>query len=340
MEINGIVKELGKFKEELSKITENANSSGDEKSAGQRFKRWKLRLVDFISKNISEEESANSSDLSYSMVMQTRPLQNFNSRTEAYLAYMAVLIEELKSNPEGIVNNIESIEVTEEGPAQKEKIKIFISYNTLDKEVAGNISKKLEKWGLDVFLAHDDIEVSEEWREVILENLFDCDVIIPIITENFRNSDWTSQEIGVVLGRKTKCLIMPIKKGNNIPYGFISNFQAGDINNERFELSIIKKIENKYPKSLTDGLLDFLYKSPSFRESEFRLQFVLDCVGSPIDRDILNKILDVSLKNKRSQILYAKECKEWLLGQLKKNKDIDENIYKQFKSLPEYKEEL
>ena len=160
-EIEKIIKGLENFVKELTEISDNTNSKIDEDLGGQRFGRWKIRLVDFISKNISEEESTKSSNLSYSMVMQTRPLQNFNSRTKAYLAYLTVLIEELKSNPEEIIKDIKSLGVVEEGeiPVQKERIKVFISYNTLDKEIAGNISQELEKWGLDVFLAHEDIEV-------------------------------------------------------------------------------------------------------------------------------------------------------------------------------------
>ena len=337
-----IIKRIKSFIDELINITASANTTLNQSLANQRFNRWKKKLLDFIRKDISEEEALKAENLSYPMVMEIRPMQNYNRKIDAYKSYLEVLIEELKSNPETILKDFENIKDIERKKIDmpKDKIKVFISYSNIDKEIAHQVSEKLKEWSLIVFLAHEDIEVSEEWKNVILENLYNCDVFIPMITENFKTSDWTSQEIGIVLGRRENILIVPLKKDNYIPYGFISNFQAKDINTARVELEIIKKIENKYPKSLIKELLNYLYKSRSYRDAEFRLDFVLQCIGETLNKDVLNKILKVALKNENNQILYAAKCKEWLLEQLKNNPGVDEEIFNQFKSLPDYEDEL
>lgn len=42
----------------------------------------------------------------------------------------------------------------------------FISYQTADKQIAGRIKELLESIGITSFLAHEDIDVSEEWSDV------------------------------------------------------------------------------------------------------------------------------------------------------------------------------
>ena len=74
-------------------------------------------------------------------------------------------------------------------------IRIFISYSSVNKSLAGEIKRILEQYGLSVFLAHDDIPPLCDWQEEISNSLNGCDVFIPILTHSFRNSDWADQEI-------------------------------------------------------------------------------------------------------------------------------------------------
>ncbi|MCL4378358.1 MAG: toll/interleukin-1 receptor domain-containing protein [Actinobacteria bacterium] len=245
IEIIEITKKLNNFLEELNAIDSSANSKMDDSTGNQKFGRWKERLIVYIKDNISNRESKKCESLSYPIVMETKPLQNFNRKIKAYRSYLNVLIEELKTNPESIIeymNKSSKVIEKEKIKTPKDKIKVFISYSTIDKEIAHQVSRKLEGWGLDVFLAHEDIEVSEQWKEIILKNLYSCDVFIPIITENFKNSDWTSQEVGIAFAGEKDIFIVPLKKGNFIPFGFIFPIQAKDINEDKFELSIIKKL--------------------------------------------------------------------------------------------------
>jgi len=49
------------------------------------------------------------------------------------------------------------------------------------------------------------------------------DMLIALMTNNFKNSNWTSQEVGYALGRKIP--VLSINMGME-PYGFIQKYQA------------------------------------------------------------------------------------------------------------------
>ena len=86
------------------------------------------------------------------------------------------------------------------------KIKVFISHNHKDYELAKEIKYFLESFGLKVFLAHKDIEPSREWVEKIHEALKDCDIFVPLISKYFYKSEWTDQESGIAFTHDKKIL--------------------------------------------------------------------------------------------------------------------------------------
>ena len=92
--------------------------------------------------------------------------------------------------------------------------KVFISYSMNDKEIAARIKKILTSFGIDCFMAHDDIEVSEEWRQRILKELDEANIFIPILSDNFKDSDWCSQEAGIACFRSILFIPLSIEKRN------------------------------------------------------------------------------------------------------------------------------
>jgi len=100
---------------------------------------------------------------------------------------------------------------------------IFISYSTKNKIDAGNISNILKMNGFKTFLAHDNIEVSQEWRDEIIKHLNNCKGLLAIVTDDFVESCWTHQECGYVMGMKKPivCLIY-----TNYDKGFLESKQG------------------------------------------------------------------------------------------------------------------
>lgn len=118
---------------------------------------------------------------------------------------------------------------------------IFISYNSKDKVLAGHLKSMLESERRVVFLAHQDIEVSEDWELMIRMKIKECDVFLALITENFRESHWTDQEVGqaIAKGATIISLFRP-----NKPHGFLGRLQGLylDDNLEELCAEILKKI--------------------------------------------------------------------------------------------------
>ena len=73
------------------------------------------------------------------------------------------------------------------------------------------------------FVAHEDIKPLKEWREEIEKALKSMDLLLALLTEDFRKSKWTDQEVGVAIGREVR--VMPVRMGED-PYGFMDRYQA------------------------------------------------------------------------------------------------------------------
>lgn len=108
-------------------------------------------------------------------------------------------------------------------PLKLKPIRGFLGYSTADKEMAGRIKDNLEFYGIEIFLAHETLEISDEWRETILGELKECDFYIALVSQNFKESEWTDQEFGSALARNVP--IYPLGFGLK-PYGFFEKFQS------------------------------------------------------------------------------------------------------------------
>ncbi len=150
-------------------------------------------------------------------------------------------------------------------------IKVFISHITKYKNIAMDLKNNLlDRFGISSFVAHHDIEPTEEWRGEILNALSSFDVFIALLTEGFEQSNWTDQEIGFAVARNK--LIIPINIGVT-PYGFISKYQQlkykkdndiGTLSNE-----VIEILEKKLSTSrIADMWIEILCKARTFSNAK------------------------------------------------------------------------
>jgi hypothetical protein len=103
--------------------------------------------------------------------------------------------------------------------------KAFISYSTHDKFVATEVAKAVEVLGLETFLAHDDISISESWRERILKELKACDLFVPLLSNDFKQSDWCSMECGYIMARP-EVTVLALSLDGTWPFGFLAAIQG------------------------------------------------------------------------------------------------------------------
>ncbi|HWI95611.1 MAG TPA: toll/interleukin-1 receptor domain-containing protein [Solirubrobacterales bacterium] len=76
---------------------------------------------------------------------------------------------------------------------------------------------------IEAFVAHESIQVSQEWQDVLQVGLRTCDAVVALVTPNFKESDWTNQEIGIATAHGK--LVVPLRFGGD-PHGFFAKYQA------------------------------------------------------------------------------------------------------------------
>lgn len=157
--------------------------------------------------------------------------------------------------------------------------RLFISHLTKDKIAARNLKICIKAYGIDCFVAHEDIRVSKEWEVEIENALFSMDALCAIVTPNFRNSDWCDQEVGIALGQKKA--VLPISK-KMMPYGFFGKYQALK-SNEKNANEIAKALwlvitENiKTRQIYFDKFLSLIVNSATKDEALERLRILKEC---------------------------------------------------------------
>lgn len=101
--------------------------------------------------------------------------------------------------------------------------RLFISHLSRDRYEAQKLKECLDNYGVDAFVAHNDIEPSLEWQGVIELALRSMDSLVALFTPEFSESKWCDQEIGWALGRGIP--VLPLSLGM-VPHGFAGKFQA------------------------------------------------------------------------------------------------------------------
>lgn len=121
-------------------------------------------------------------------------------------------------NKEHVVSHIDESRLWDEN-----KYRIFLSHKSEAKRQTAELKKKMEVFGVSCFVAHEDIHPTRIWQNEIENALFSMDAFVALMTEDFHDSLWTDQELGVAFGRSVP--IISVKLGQD-PYGFIGKFQA------------------------------------------------------------------------------------------------------------------
>lgn len=210
-------------------------------------------------------------------------------------------------------------------------IRVFMSYSTKDKDIVGEIKSCLEKYGISVFIAHEDIEPSLEWQEIILQELDSTDIFIPIFTENFSDSPWTDQESGIAFSKGK--FIIPVSIGPFSPYGFINKFQSLKFDLRSIEAScknIINVIANnkRFTYSLLDSLIKLLSNINKFDDAGNI--FSLLVTFPSLSTDQLKDLIKSSSEN--NQIYWSRTARPYLLKIIADNQTrIDKNALKELR---------
>lgn len=192
----------------------------------------------------------------------------------------------------------------------------FISYQTDDKLVAGQLKQILSRIDIDSFLAHDDIEVSQEWRDKIMQEIKICDLFICLLSKSYYSSPWCLQESGIMAYR-ANVTIIPLSLDGSIPMGFISHVQSAKLHFQ--SVSLIDLIPGLYrfkQELAIDANIHLIDWSPSYRAAEMAFKLLLPYIDQLTNAQ-MTRLLEVVRGN--NQVHHAALCaKEYLPPLLEK----------------------
>ena len=104
-----------------------------------------------------------------------------------------------------------------------EHVRVFLSHKSSVKEQTSALKQSFARCGISAFVAHEDIEPTEEWQREIERALFSMDALVALLTEDYHDSNWTDQEVGVAIGRGVP--LIAVRLGRD-PYGLMGKGQG------------------------------------------------------------------------------------------------------------------
>lgn len=176
--------------------------------------------------------------------------------------------------------------------------RLFISHRAENKESASNLKRCLSDYGIDCFVAHEDIVPSKEWEQEIEKALFTMDALCAIVVPDFNASQWCDQEVGIALGQGK--LVISVKKEKE-PYGFFGKYQAIGS-------------RNKTANMLAADLWTVLYKNEMTREIYLN-KFVELILKSTVKTEAL-KYIEIIKQCENLDKSYVKKLHENLISNI------------------------
>ena len=154
-------------------------------------------------------------------------------------------------------------------------------------------------------MEHEDINVSEEWRVKILDEIGTADIFVSLWSQNYYNSWWCIQESGIASFRNNMTII-PLSIDGRIPVGFAGNIQSRKISPENIYLhdllpGFIKADFNLGIQLIFKSIAD----SRSFRGAEVNFKALLPYIDS-LTPEQGKEILEIASGN--DQVHHAGDC--------------------------------
>lgn len=134
------------------------------------------------------------------------------------------------------------------------ELKVFISHQHDDAKSLASLKEELKHYGINCFLAHEDIHPGDHDLQCIEKELRECDVFLLIGNDKSKGSAFVNQEIGFAYAwEDRKRIISTLQKGC-ATWGFIERQQAitfTEIENDLFYKKLVHAIaenvsENTY----------------------------------------------------------------------------------------------
>ncbi len=169
--------------------------------------------------------------------------------------------------PEPIINRI----------WDDECFRLFISHKSTVKKETAQLKEELRLFGIDSFVAHEDIHPTKEWVDEIESALHTMEALLALMAGDFHGSYWTDQEVGFAFGRDVPIIAVKLDED---PNGFLGRFQALSCSWDNAAVEIAKiLIENE---SMLNAYINAVRKSEIYEDSN-KLAELLPCINNLSD---------------------------------------------------------
>jgi len=186
--------------------------------------------------------------------------------------------------------------------------------------LATGLSIEFIRHHISAFVAHNNIEPTAQWQDVIEYALRTCHATVALLTSDFPASKWTDQEIGATHIRNV--LIIPIKIDID-PYGFIGKYQALpgkdrtlDYLTSRIFMLLIK--HDKTKMYMAQSIVAMLEESDTYQSAKDAMTFLEQI--DYLDKQLIKRLQTAAKTN--SQIYDAFGVPERLKSYIKKAKEV------------------
>ncbi len=107
-------------------------------------------------------------------------------------------------------------------------LNVFISYSTYDIQNAKNLAGWVSQAGAQPFISQYSLMPGTPLSPTIINKIKNCDIFLLLWSENAKNSEWVSQEIGIAVGNNKTIIPLVLHQGIYLP-GFIKDLKYIDV---------------------------------------------------------------------------------------------------------------
>ena len=125
-------------------------------------------------------------------------------------------------------------------------ILLFLSHSSKDKVLVSNVAERLTTVGIFTFVAHENIEIGNEWFSEIRKKLSSANGFVAFITESFVVSDWCDGEVGWAYSRGIPILGLNLGVDEYGFLGTLQQFPAFDQNEDKIYRAILDWLRNYF----------------------------------------------------------------------------------------------
>jgi hypothetical protein len=268
----------------------------------------RIPVINRIADRLAAEEDWSEIDF----VLDQFGFETFDHWSGSYRDYVRRVLRNAPSEMLSSLDNYLSGQVPPgEAPWAEGRFRLFISHIAKQKLSAHELKSAMAFYGVDAFVAHQDIKSGKEWQQVIEAALHSCHALVALLHEGFKESNWCEQEVGFALGRGVPVVPMKIELD---PYGFLGSVQAvipgkRELKDVARELLDIFLGDKRTSEAIVEAIVRRLVESESFEQSNGLAKLLADEPGR-VSADQLKRLRQAQKEN--FQVLSAWDVDGWL----------------------------